>query len=63
MYIVETINSIPMNELHRRIRDDLFLETLILRIRGESIKFASVKKNKKNVKAKQLIFEVVTGKG
>ena len=36
-----TINQISDLDIHMRIPDDLFLEVLLLKIRGETIKFAS----------------------
>ena len=40
------VNQISDRDLHMCISDDLFLEVLLLKIRGETIKFASRLKNK-----------------
>ena len=44
VYNLENIHNIPDDNLHLKIDYDLFLEMLILRIRGETIKYASHKK-------------------
>ena len=41
-----------------RIDENLFLETLLMRLRGETIKFASQLKKNQNAKEKQLIKEI-----
>ena len=45
---VYDINFLQNNngDIHFKIDNDLFLELLFLRIRGESVKFASVLKNR-----------------
>ena len=47
VYNIEKINLINEHDIHLRIPDDLFLEMLILRMRGESVKFSSIKKEMK----------------
>ena len=47
-------------DIHFKIDNDLFLELLFLRIRGESIKFASVLKKRMNNREKQLIADIET---
>ena len=41
------INDIPDNEIEFNINDQLFLETLLMTIRGNTIKYSSIKKRKK----------------
>ena len=58
VYNIEKINLINEHDIHLRIPDDLFLEMLILRMRGESVKFSSIKKRNENIKEKKLISEI-----
>ena len=58
VYDIEKINLINEHDIHLRIPDDLFLEMLILRMRGESVKFSSIKKRNENIKGKKLISEI-----
>ena len=46
VYNPNLVNQISERDLHMTIPDDLFLEVLLLKIRGETIKFASRLKNK-----------------
>ena len=47
VYSIDYIKNFESNEnIKFVVDDDDFLELLYLRIRGESIKFASIKKNK-----------------
>ena len=41
------LNDIPDNEIEFNINDQLFLETLLMTIRGNTIKYSSIKKRKK----------------
>ena len=45
VYNPNLVNQISERDLHMTIPDDLFLEILLLKIRGETIKFASRLKN------------------
>jgi len=47
VYTMDDINNIPDSELHLSINDNLFLETLLMNIRGETISYATLKKKKK----------------
>ena len=47
-------------DIHFKIDNDLFLELLFLRIRGESVQFASVLKKQINNREKQLIADIET---
>ena len=41
VYNVEYLESIPDSDIKFTITDNIFLETLLLKLRGESIKFES----------------------
>lgn len=41
IYALNAIDNLPENEIQFTIPDDLFLETILLRIRGETVKFSS----------------------
>lgn len=55
VYNLENIDKIPDNELQFTISDQLFLETLMMEIRGKSISYASYKKKSKDKEEKELI--------
>ena len=46
VYNPNFVNQISDRDLHKNIPDNLFLEVLLLKIRGETIKFLSHLKNK-----------------
>ena len=46
IYKTDSIKYIPNNELQFTINDQLFLETLLMEIRGKSISYSSFKKKK-----------------
>ena len=46
VYTIDDINNIPDSELQLSINDNLFLETLLMNIRGETISYATFKKKK-----------------
>jgi len=48
-YNFDNIDQIPGSELYLKINDQLFLEVLLMEIRGETIKYAS-KKKRENIK-------------
>ena len=54
VYNHDTIDSIPLEDLVITISEDIFLETILLQIRGKTISYASYKKKKENEKEKQL---------
>ena len=58
VYNIEKIHLINEHDIHLRILDDLFLEMLILRMRGESVKFSSNKKRNENMKEMKFISEI-----
>ena len=47
VYNVEYLDSIPDSDIKFTITDNIFLETLLLKLQGESIKFASKMKKRK----------------
>ena len=58
VYNMDKLEYILDDNLHLTIGDDTFLEMLLLRIRGETIKFASCKRKKQDVEEKRLIDEI-----
>ena len=58
VYNSESLCQIPDSNLQFTITDSLFLETLLLKIRGETIKFASVLKRKNSESEKSLKSEI-----
>ena len=58
IYNFENINLIPPSELELTINDQLFLEVLLMEIRGETIRFASDKKKRKQNKEHSLEQEI-----
>lgn len=58
VYNLENIDQIPDDELQLTINDALFLETLMMEIRGKSISLASYKKKVKNKEEKDLINKI-----
>ena len=55
MYNLDSIDKIPDNELQFIVNDQLFLETLMMEIRGKSISYATYKKKLKDKEEKELI--------
>ena len=51
VYNLDTIDEIPDDELQLTINDQLFLETLLMEIRGKSISYATYKKKLTNKEA------------
>ena len=45
VYNMQSINTIPANELQITISENLFLEMLFLRIRGETVRYSSTRTN------------------
>ena len=58
VYNIECLSSIPDININFTIMDDIFLETLLLKIRGDTIKFASKLKKERQIKELRLIAEV-----
>jgi len=47
VYTMDDINDIPDSELQLSINDNLFLETFLMNIRGETISYAKKEKNQR----------------
>ena len=58
VYSLEYIKT--SNNIQFTIADDLFLETLLLRVRGETVKFSSFQKTKESNLEKELIKDIET---
>jgi exonuclease III len=54
VYNIENIGSIPDNEINFQINDQLFLEVLLMEIRGQSISYSTYLKKHKNNREKEL---------
>ena len=54
VYTYEYLNFASFGDLQLTIADDLFLETLLLRLRGETIKYSSVRKKIEMLQKKNL---------
>ena len=57
VYSLHFIDNLA-NDITLKIDYDLFLEVILLRIRGEAIKYSSSKKKSENFQQKQLILEI-----
>ena len=58
VYNIENLNTIPDDEITLTINDAQFLEILLLRIRGETIKYASYRKKVETQHEQSLISEI-----
>ena len=58
VYNHEAIDEIPDEELQFVINDQLFLETVMMEIRGKSISYASYKKKSKNIQEQKLVEQI-----
>ena len=58
VYNVGYLDSIPDSDINCTITDNTFLETLLLKLRGESIKFASKLKKESQTKEVLLTTEI-----
>ena len=58
IYKIDSIKDIPNNEIQFTINDQLFLETLLMEIRGKSISYSSYKKKETDKLETQLIKEI-----
>ena len=57
-YNLDQINNIPDDQIQFVINDQLFLETLLMELRGKSISFSSYKKKAADKKEKELISNI-----
>ena len=53
VYIMDQSNNVPDDEIQFVINDQLFLETLLMKLRGKSISFSSYKKKIEEQKEKK----------
>ena len=58
VYNHDNIDEIPDEELQLVINDQLFLETVMMEIRGKSISYASYKKKSKNIQEQKLVEQI-----
>ena len=58
VYNMDQINNIPGDQIQFVINDQLFLETLLMELRGKSISFSSYKKKASEKKEKELISSI-----
>ena len=55
VYNTDEIENIPDEEMHFTINDQLFLDVLLMELRGQSISYGSFKKKQRNNEEKELI--------
>ena len=60
VYDIEHIQDIPDNQIQFKINDQLFLETLLMELRGKSISYSSFKKKEAEKREKDLIKSIDT---
>ena len=60
VYNMDQINNVPDDEIQFVINDQLFLETLLMELRGKSISFSSYKKKIEEQKEKKIISNIET---
>ena len=60
IYSKDYVTTISDHEIQFTINDQLFLETLLMEIRGKTISFSSFTKKRNNEKEKNLISEINT---
>ena len=58
VYNLDNLNNIPDNELQFTINDQLFLDTLLMELRGKSISYSSHKKKQRDEKENTLISNI-----
>ena len=59
MYNLENLHNIPEPELQFSINDQLFLDTLLMKIRGQTISYSSYNKKQNDKKEKQLADDIL----
>lgn len=57
-YNLETICDTPSNQLYFTVDDTLLLDTILIKIRGKTIRFCGKEKKKQNVKEQELIRDI-----
>ena len=60
VYNMDQIDNVPDDEIQFVINDQLFLETLLMELRGKSISFSSYKKKIEEQKEKKIISNIET---
>ena len=58
VYNIDNLENIPDAELQFTINDQLFLNTLLMELRGKSISFSSVKTKQRNDNEKKLMTQI-----
>ena len=58
MYNIDEIDNIPNTEIQFNINDQLFLDVLLMELRGQSISYASFKNKQRNNLEKDLINKI-----
>ena len=58
VYNLDNLNNIPDDELQFTINDQLFLDTLLMELRGKSISYSSHKKKRRDEKENTLISNI-----
>lgn len=58
VYDIENLDNIPNEEIQFIINDQLFLETLLMELRGQSISYGSFKKKQENKFESDLLLEI-----
>ena len=58
IYNLQPLSKIPESEIQLTISDNLFLEMLLLRIRGDTVRYCSIKKKSEKVRESELISEI-----
>ena len=58
VYNTDEIENIPDEEIHFTINDQLFLDVLLMELRGQSISYCSFKKKQRNTEEKELISKI-----
>lgn len=58
VYNMDDINEIPNEEVQLKINDQLFLDTLLMEIRGEAISYSSFKHKQRNKRENTLIKQI-----
>lgn len=58
VYDIDNIDNIPNDEIEFVINDQLFLETMLMELRGVAISYGSYKKRQNNITEAELIMKI-----
>ena len=58
VYNMDEIQNIPDNEIQFTINDQVYLEILLMELRGQSISYACFKNKQRNTREKERICEI-----